>query len=555
MLRYVSVFLLFCTIVLAQETGARYLVVTHDDFYNAIQPLVEWKHRMGLKTKVVKLSEIGNTTTDVRAYVDSAYDTWQVQPEFLLLVGSPYHIPFYSFSYNCYSDNYYTNMDSDIYNEILSGRLTVHNDTECRTVVNKILLYEKTPYVADSSWFLNACLIANEEGNTYPPPYWSDDSIYWDDVRFAKNHMLANGYHTIDTLSRLLGNNASTVIDRVDQGRAFVMYRGCAWNNWDYPFGVDVNQLQNGVMLPIVLSFTCGTLSTGYTAAGAEKWLLTGTPTSPRGAAGYFATTTSGSNIAHLRSAVSKGFMRAVFEERKQTFGEACEGGRLNVYSMYNSSTEYRGFTTCGDPAMRLWTAVPKNLDVLHEPTLSINDDSLVVTVLFQEEPVESALVCVLLDSTIYEYGYTPDDGIIKFYFIQDPLNLGYMQVTVTARNKIPYIDSISVGLTHVEEGTAPATNVIPAIYAYPNPFSKLTNIRYSILDTRCWIENPTLGIYDASGRLVRSFHQGSSIENQGSVVSWDGTDNTGRRLPSGVYFVKVGSGIEDRSVPVVLLD
>ncbi|MDH4212023.1 MAG: C25 family cysteine peptidase [candidate division WOR-3 bacterium] len=552
MRRYVSVFLLLCTLVLAQESGARYLIITHDDFYNAIQPLAEWKHRMGLKTKVVKLSQIGSTTTAIKSYIDNAYDTWPIQPEYILLVGSPYHIPFYIFSNYNYSDNYYTNMDTDIYNEILSGRLTVHNDTEARTVVNKILLYEKTPYIADSSWFLNACLIANEEGYTYPPPYWSDDSIYWDDVRYAKGYMLANGYHTIDTLSKLLGNNYNTVINRVNQGRAFVLYRGCGTNNWYTPFAVDANQTQNGAMLPIVLSVTCGTLNTGYTSAAAEKWLLTGTPTSPRGAAGYFATTTSGSNIAHLRSAVAKGFMHAVFEQRKQTFGEACEGGRLNVYSMYNSSSEYRGFTTCGDPSMRLWTAVPKRLDVIHDSTLSLEQDSLVITVLFQDEPVESALVCVLLDTTVYEYGYTPDDGLIKFHFSQYPLNPGYMHVTVTARNKIPYIDSILVGMTHVGELNDPVTAGLSGIQAYPNPFSKLTTVSFGI---EHGAERIGFNIYDASGRLVRSFYPESSIGNQESVVIWDGTDSYGKRLPAGVYFVRTRSGSEERSIPVVLLE
>ena len=81
----------------------------------------------------------------------------------------------------------------------------------------------------------------------------------------------------------------------------------------------------------------------------------------------------------------------------------------------------------------------------------------------------------------------------------------------------------------------------------YPNPFSTLANIRYSILYTGYSIENPTLRIYDVSGRLVRSFNQESSIpgstaqsgagENQGSVVRWDGTDQMNRELPDGVYF------------------
>ncbi|KPL13386.1 hypothetical protein AMJ74_05360, partial [candidate division WOR_3 bacterium SM1_77] len=232
MKRCLLLFVIFYAFIFSQEIGARYLIITHDSFYDAIQPLAEWKHRMGLRTKVVKLSQIGSSMSAIKAYVDCAYDTWQIPPEFLLLVGSPYHIPFYVFSYYCYSDNYYTNMDSDIYNEILSGRLTVHNITETQTVVNKILLYEKTPDLSNSLWFINACLIVNEDYYTYPPPPYGDDSIYWSDIRHAKGLMLAHEYNTIDTLSDLLGNNANNVINRVNQGRAFVLYRGCGTNNW-----------------------------------------------------------------------------------------------------------------------------------------------------------------------------------------------------------------------------------------------------------------------------------------------------------------------------------
>jgi hypothetical protein len=93
--------------------------------------------------------------------------------------------------------------------------------------------------------------------------------------------------------------------------------------------------------------------------------------------------------------------------------------------------------------------------------------------------------------------------------------------------------------ITGVEETKTDYKQLV-RLDAMPNPFSKLTNIRYSILDTRYLIENMTLGIYDTGGRLVRSFYQESSIENQESVVSWDGTDAAGRQVPAGVYFVEL---------------
>lgn len=52
-----------------------------------------------------------------------------------------------------------------------------------------------------------------------------------------------------------------------------------------------------------------------------------------------------------------------------------------------------------------------------------------------------------------------------------------------------------------------------------------------------------TLVIYDAVGRSVKSVDLESSIVNRESVFWWDGTDQYGRPLPAGVYFVQIGTG------------
>jgi hypothetical protein len=88
-----------------------------------------------------------------------------------------------------------------------------------------------------------------------------------------------------------------------------------------------------------------------------------------------------------------------------------------------------------------------------------------------------------------------------------------------------------------------------------PNPFSNLTQIRYSILDTRYSIENPTLNIFDASGRLVKSYNLESSIQNQESAVFWDGCDDTGRKLPSGIYFARFDTKDASGTAKIILVD
>jgi hypothetical protein len=430
-------------------------------------------------------------------------------------------------------------MDTNIYNEILSGRLTVHNTIEAQTVVNKILLYERTPDIGDSLWFINACLIVRED---YDPP---DDSIYWSDINHAKNHMLNHGYNIIDTLSAIAGDDADDIIQAVNDGRAFVLYRGCGTSNWYYPFDVNPDQTQNGAKLPIVLSITSRTIGTGSTPATAERWLLTGTQSLPRGGAGYFATTTTGSNMTYLRSAVCKGFFNAIFEDGKRTFGEACEGGRLNVYNMYNNTSEYRGFTTLGDPEMNIWTAIPRPLEAVYDSILDIETDSLNVFVTSNYNPVESAFVCVVQDTLMYQSGYTTSDGRVVIHF--DSLSIGTMDITVTARNKIPYLDSIAIVSTDAEESTQSTVAYPFHIAVRPNPFSRETRIHFSIPQN---IQNPRVEIFDSSGRRVKLY----VLDKLDSVVIWQGTDDEGNHLPSGVYFLRIVPSMEKQSKPAVLL-
>jgi hypothetical protein len=88
-----------------------------------------------------------------------------------------------------------------------------------------------------------------------------------------------------------------------------------------------------------------------------------------------------------------------------------------------------------------------------------------------------------------------------------------------------------------------------------PNPFTKLTQIRYSIpngVDSRQQIA-VNMKIYDVTGRLVRSYNQVSSIQNQASAISWYGDDDAGRKLPNGVYFLKFVSGDYQETEKVLL--
>ncbi len=84
----------------------------------------------------------------------------------------------------------------------------------------------------------------------------------------------------------------------------------------------------------------------------------------------------------------------------------------------------------------------------------------------------------------------------------------------------------------------------------YPNPFREKTEIRCQIPDARCqmpdagyqisdYSSSATLKIYDATGRLVRSFPLTTDYCVLNTLV-WDGCDDSGRRVPAGIYFIEL---------------
>ena len=72
-----------------------------------------------------------------------------------------------------------------------------------------------------------------------------------------------------------------------------------------------------------------------------------------------------------------------------------------------------------------------------------------------------------------------------------------------------------------------------------PNPFSDRTSIRFS-LGLEELSANPSVEIYDASGRLVERLNIEVDSKGQFKYVCWDGRNSDGKRLPSGIYFFRL---------------
>lgn len=102
----------------------------------------------------------------------------------------------------------------------------------------------------------------------------------------------------------------------------------------------------------------------------------------------------------------------------------------------------------------------------------------------------------------------------------------------------------INTDITGITETHAlPQQRASSVISCYPNPFNRTTQIRYTgqeLRNSNCEMRKYIMKIYDATGRLVKSFNLESSAQGLESSITWSGIDDANRNLESGVYFLQL---------------
>ncbi len=412
--------------------GARYLIITADSYESEINSLAEWKHKKGLQTKVVTLTEVGSNAEDIRAYIQNAYDTWEVAPEYVLLVGDTEQLPAYDGL--TWTDDYYATLEgTDYFVDVMVGRISADSPSDCATQVAKILGYERTPVTGDANWPASATLMIAED-------YDSGDAIYYGNTWLIYNLMDTAGFAPIDTLFRRNDTTRDDFYASVNAGRGFLNFRGQAWYEWPYPFNINPGSLLNGWKLPVIISATCGTGSYHQDGFICETFVRAGTASYPRGAVAFFGSNTviAGSQpLSRRRGEGATGFFEHVFGEDGGVLGAACVAAKMSIYNFDQMQQEYEAWNLLGDPEMNLWLESPGEMTVLHDEYYHAGQGTFVVSVLSGGQAIEGALVACLKDGDIYTSAHTDGTGQVSFPLI--PASSGALSVTVTAQGFVPY--------------------------------------------------------------------------------------------------------------------
>ena len=284
--------------------GAEYLIITANNS-NAMawaDTLKAFRTKQGILTKVVSVSDCGGNNPDViRDYIVNAYNTWDIPPAAVLLMGGWYNStgikPFYhttiqgTYNPQRYNTDYpYCDMNGDSIADVALSRVTARNAQEFKTFVTKTIEYESHPYTdpayydrpivttgyEDNKWFLIHAQALNgfyrnklgkHPTNLYmvhsgsvPDTAWSTG--YNTDV--VVNYFGSNGQNYIpDDVSELHDwmskSDSVPLINALNEGSFLTVYRGHSnYNAWWFPT-FKYYTLDNVVNAPntYVLSVSC----------------------------------------------------------------------------------------------------------------------------------------------------------------------------------------------------------------------------------------------------------------------------------------------------------
>ncbi|MBZ0263949.1 carboxypeptidase regulatory-like domain-containing protein, partial [bacterium] len=441
-----------------------------------MEPWFEWKKQRGWIIDLITDDDVTLTNAQqVKAELQDRYEDANPKFDYVVLVGDNGGAwPIAeggSRGFNGYGDlNYSLLAGNDDLADVGIGRISVENNSDVNTYVNKVLTYERDIDFDEMEWYGKGCVTVSEShgGN-------SKRML----MRYWRDSMLTHSNFTeVDT--NLTGNEAANndAITWINEGVSVYATRGYIGSGLS---NGQIYNLNNTDKTPIVVDVTCGTGNWGNGEGTNEAYMRAGTPNSAKGAIGGFGTATSSTQPA-FNNPLSYGSAWSLLVARNKTLGDMKLAANVTVYNAYHgfNNGSMNDFNTwynlMGDPTVWAWTGPPQVLDVDASDTNELGQNAFEVSVMDGENPIVDAWVTIYKyddDEEVLVRGYTDANGYVNLNApIRHP---GEAILTVSSQHYAPFqleIDVISpearVGFDSVtfqddgEDGTVGNDNGIP---------------------------------------------------------------------------------------------
>ena len=122
-------------------------------------------------------------------------------------------------------------------------------------------------------------------------------------------------------------------------------------------------------------------------------------------------------------------------------------------------------------------------------------------------------------------------------YVIDQTGRIAYLNTEYDPEEMVTVIDELLLNPSPVDDIPGVVNHF--RLEARPNPFNPRTEIHFRLPETG----QVQLDIHDARGHLVRRLITGRLFEEGPNLVVWDGTDDGGRHLATGLYLARIQAG------------
>lgn len=464
----------------SRTTGYEYLIIVPNDpiFTQWADSIKNFRNEEGIYTGIVKLSEIGTNVNaaTLETYVNNAYNTWDIPPTAILLLGdygssnaTSITSPIYD-NY-CVSDNILADIDGNHMPDIIFARITAQNAAQLQSMIKRFMDYERNPPTnanfyqnpitalgwQTERWFQICSEVVGgfwkSQGRTpvrinaiyqgTPGSIWSSAT----NTNTVVGVFGPNGLNYIpqspSTLGGWSGGTATMVNNAINAGAFMLMHRDhgneTGWGEPDYQNG-NINGCQN-TDLTWILSINC---LTGKYNWGSEcftekfhRYQYMGQPSGALGLTAASETSYSFVNDTYVWGMMDNmwpNFMPQYGSEVEErgvlpSFGNAAGKYFLRQsnwpYNTQNKEVTYHLFHHHGDAFMRVCTQVPVNIFAEYPSEIYTTDTLVTVTA------SPNAKVCISVYGQILDVKTVPFSGSVDL-IIPAQLIGTRLKVTIT---------------------------------------------------------------------------------------------------------------------------
>jgi hypothetical protein len=520
----------------------RMVVIAHADYLDAIRPYVDWKNQKGIQTDLYDVAAIGSAPEEVRDFVIDQYYS-DDGLAFVQLVGDAHQVPTFLTDvifwdiHGCSDTSYGLLVGTDTYPEVIVGRFSAQTVAELETQVERTIWYERD--IGGGHWLHRGAGLGTVWGEGYGYNGWSGVQS----LSVIRGDLLGYTYTEIAELYEegvppfgIIPVEAWEVTEVLEDGIGLLNVDGNAdttyldTGSYTIPH---IHALENEHALPFIFLAApwCGNFVKNCFA---EEWLRATSNTSgaPTGAVAVYCWSNA-LEYAPPQAAMHE-MVDLLVAEEMHTFGGLVYNGACFMMDLYGAPDPYdtfRNSNVLGDASLVVRTTYPDPIGVTHEPAMLVGETEFDVST-----SEEGALVCLSEGGAIVAVGETDVAGDVALVF--DPIPAPTtLTLTVTAFNRVTVVRTVPVfpGTDAPGDG-APLVTALRSIR--PNPALGGSWIDYSLAqEGRVLIE-----VFNVGGRKVRTLVDRTDCAGVRSIA-WDGRDDAGLPVSSGVYLVSLTAG------------